>query len=49
MLDLCYCGSGVEHHLGKTKTALFNHSNSPQKSIKKQHLLVWLSGRAPPW
>ncbi len=34
MLDLCYCGSAVEHHLGKTKTALFNHSISPQKSFK---------------
>ena len=34
---ICYCGSAVEHHLGKTKTALFNHLNSPQKSIKKQH------------
>ena len=22
---LCWCGSAVEHHLGKTKTALFNH------------------------
>ena len=37
------------HGLGKTKTALFHYSNSPQKSFKKQHLLVWLSGRAPPW
>ena len=39
----------IEHHLGKTKTALFNHSISPQNSIKKHTMLVWLSGRALPW
>lgn len=38
-----------QQDFGKIKTALFHYSNSPQKSFKKQHLLVWLSGRAPPW